>query len=247
MKKTYDVISDVHSCFIELTELLEKLGYQYESNKNVYIHPESDRKVVFVGDLISRGPYHLATIFLIRSMINEGLALCVRGNHDDKIKRFAEGKAVILRHGDDKTAEAIENCNTITKQEIIDFFSRMPYYLQLDNELVVVHAAFRNKMLEFEPFAKRCRDWALYGPVNKLMINGLPDRIDWAAERKVESPIIVCGHQVYNEPRYINGVWQIDTGCCFGGKLTSVSWPEQVITQVKAHGIYDNSKSEVNT
>ena len=47
-----DLIGDVHGHADELEELLRKLGYS--KNDKVYSHP--NRKVLFVGDYIDRGP-----------------------------------------------------------------------------------------------------------------------------------------------------------------------------------------------
>ena len=52
MQQGYDLIGDVHGCGITLIRLLEQMGY---SKKNgVYQHAK--RKVVFIGDIVDRGP-----------------------------------------------------------------------------------------------------------------------------------------------------------------------------------------------
>ncbi|MFO1021594.1 MAG: hypothetical protein U0903_12990 [Planctomycetales bacterium] len=48
----YDLIGDVHGYANELVALLEALGYRRTGG--VYAHPE--RKVIFLGDFIDRGP-----------------------------------------------------------------------------------------------------------------------------------------------------------------------------------------------
>jgi len=45
-----------------------------------YRHPS--RSVIFVGDLIDRGPRQLATVDLVRRMVEAGSARCVMGNHE---------------------------------------------------------------------------------------------------------------------------------------------------------------------
>lgn len=47
----YDVIGDIHGCYNELIELIEKLGYQ--NHDGDLSHPEG-RKLVFLGDLTDR-------------------------------------------------------------------------------------------------------------------------------------------------------------------------------------------------
>jgi Calcineurin-like phosphoesterase len=73
-----DVIGDVHGQFDKLVALLAHLGYR--DSGGAFRHP--DRSVVFVGDLIDRGPKQLATIDLVRRMVDAGSAQCVMGNHE---------------------------------------------------------------------------------------------------------------------------------------------------------------------
>jgi len=54
----YDIIGDIHGYADELTELLERLGY--DRRRGHYSHP--DRKAVFVGDFIDRGPQILEVL-----------------------------------------------------------------------------------------------------------------------------------------------------------------------------------------
>ncbi len=48
-----DIIGDVHGCYEELMELLDKLGYQFFDDE---IKNNQDRTLAFLGDLTDRGP-----------------------------------------------------------------------------------------------------------------------------------------------------------------------------------------------
>jgi hypothetical protein len=74
----YDVIGDVHGHAPKLRGLLEALGYR--ERDGAYEHPE--RRAVFVGDLIDRGPEQLETLRVARHMVDVGSALIVLGNHE---------------------------------------------------------------------------------------------------------------------------------------------------------------------
>src|SRR5476649_1487441 len=74
----YDLIGDIHGHADELVQLLEALGY--EKRKSVYGHPE--RKVIFLGDFIDRGPKIRQVLEIVRPMIEDGKALAVMGNHE---------------------------------------------------------------------------------------------------------------------------------------------------------------------
>src|SRR5215831_3160248 len=70
----FDIIGDVHGCVDELRTLLGKLGY--ESAGLGYAHPLG-RRVVFVGDLIDRGPGSVSVLEIALAMQASGVALSV--------------------------------------------------------------------------------------------------------------------------------------------------------------------------
>lgn len=74
----YDIIGDVHGCARTLKALLNKLGYQEENG--LYFYP--GRRLVFVGDIVDRGPRIRPTISLIKNLVEADLAYCVLGNHE---------------------------------------------------------------------------------------------------------------------------------------------------------------------
>src|SRR3954469_19199335 len=78
----FDIIGDVHGCFDELKQLMEKLGYGIEGTD--VLVPEG-RKAVFLGDLVDRGPRTPDVLKLVMRMVEEGKAICVPGNHDMKL------------------------------------------------------------------------------------------------------------------------------------------------------------------
>ena len=69
---------------------------------------------------------------------------------------------------------------------------------------------------------------------------GLPIRLDWARN---DSGVAtgVHGHVAEPDVRERNNVLCIDTGCCFGGHLTAMRWPERKLVQVPAHKEWFNS------
>src|SRR5882762_9052806 len=101
----FDIIGDVHGCFEELVELLTQLGYSIEKQTNedgspgFSVKPPEGRKLVFLGDLVDRGPKIPEVLRLTMSMVQDGAALCVPGNHDIKLMRKLRGKDVQITHG----------------------------------------------------------------------------------------------------------------------------------------------------
>ena len=96
----FDIIGDVHGCYDELVELLETLNYKIETvvdngeNFGLKISHAEDRKILFVGDLVDRGPNSPAVLKLVMSATKAKIAYCVCGNHDDKLHRKLKGKNV---------------------------------------------------------------------------------------------------------------------------------------------------------
>jgi hypothetical protein len=74
----YDIIGDIHGHAVKLEALLQKMGY--EKSKGYYYHPE--RKVLFIGDYIDRGPMIKETLCMVREMVENEAAIALLGNHE---------------------------------------------------------------------------------------------------------------------------------------------------------------------
>ncbi|TNC82744.1 MAG: serine/threonine protein phosphatase [Oleiphilus sp.] len=74
----YDLIGDVHGCALALERLLKKLGYQHV--RGCYRH--ESRKVIFVGDIVDRGPRIREALHIVKDMVDQGQAEIVLGNHE---------------------------------------------------------------------------------------------------------------------------------------------------------------------
>lgn len=241
MSERYDIIGDVHGCWEELSELMDKLGHQWDRSGATH-KPVGDRRIVFLGDIADRGHYSLACYAYAKLMVEAGYALWVMGNHDNKLMRWCDGRNVVKSHGLERTAREIEQAGA-DKRQIAGFLKRLPYHLKLDGgRLIAVHGAWCDELEGERPDSGKMRSWCLYAPTTgKKLPNGLPDRIDWVAQRKTadDSPWIAYGHQPYGEARIENRTVGIDTSCVFGGKLTALRWPEMELVSVQAKARYD--------
>ena len=63
----------------------------------------TDRFIVQLGDLSDHGPDSAGVLRVVMGMAASGAALCVPGNHDEKLARALDGKAVRAMHGLDGT------------------------------------------------------------------------------------------------------------------------------------------------
>src|SRR6266568_9486206 len=219
----FDIIGDVHGCFDELMELLTKLGYETGKSAGAWHHPEG-RKMVFVGDLVDRGPKIPEVVRLVMDSVNFGSALCVPGNHDMKFMRKIWGKDVQITHGlADSLAqfEAYEQHYRGFSRIAADFIHKLvSHYLLDDGKLVVAHAGMKETMQGCGSGA--VREFALFGETTGETDEfGLPVRYNWAAEYR-GAAAVVYGHTPVPEPEWLNRTINIDTGCVFGGKLTAL-------------------------
>src|SRR6185369_11282572 len=70
----FDIIGDVHGCFDELAALLHGLGHPVDET-SFTLQPSNGRKVVFVGDLVDRGPKIPQVLKLVMNAVASGAAL----------------------------------------------------------------------------------------------------------------------------------------------------------------------------
>jgi protein phosphatase len=233
-KGPFDIIGDIHGCYDELIELLDKLGYVTTNGETVV--PPADRKAIFLGDLVDRGPKTPEVLNLVMSMVAAGAALCVPGNHDMKLLRKLRGKNVQITHGLAETLQQLEAVPELLPaiEKFID--SLVGHYVLDEGRLVVAHAGMKERYIGRA--SGRVREFALYGDTTGETDEfGLPVRYNWAGEYRGFAHI-VYGHTPVPEADWLNRTINIDTGCVFGGKLTALRWPEKEIVFVPAKQAY---------
>lgn len=238
----FDIIGDVHGCAGELVALLGTLGYSISlSGDGVGRRAESSvpcgRKAIFVGDLVDRGPHSPDVLRIVMAMTAASQALAVLGNHDAKFLRLLDGRQVNLSHGLDRTVAQFAAEPRSYFESIRSFIETIPNYVWLaGGAIAVAHAGIKAEMLGTTSAA--VRSFCLYGETSGETDDfGLPVRYHWAAEYEGKTSIIY-GHTPVPEAEWVNNTLCIDTGCCFGGKLTALRWPEMEIVSVPAAKVY---------
>ena len=230
----FDVIGDVHGCLPELRDLLTRLGYRVDGGK---VTPPPGRRAVFLGDLVDRGPDSAGTLRLVMDMVAAGSALWVAGNHDERLGRALEGRAIKVQHGLDGTLAGLDAAGEAFRAEVRAFLAEQVSHLVLDGgRLVVAHAGLPERYQGRE--SNRVTRFTLYGDVDgRTDERGLPVRRDWAARYRGAARV-VYGHTPVAAPVWIHGTLNIDTGCVFGGALTALRYPELELVQVPARAQY---------
>ncbi len=148
----YDLIGDIHGYASKLKQLLALLGY--EERDGCYRHPE--RKVIFVGDFIDRGPEIMETLRVVRTMVEQGSALAVMGNHEYNAicyhTRDANGE-FLRPHTERKTAPHRATLEQIAEPfpeiwaDYLKWFQTLPLFLDL-GKMRVVHACWDGASIE---------------------------------------------------------------------------------------------------
>jgi hypothetical protein len=141
----YDLIGDIHGHSDELIQLLEALGYR--KHGTTYAH--SERKVIFLGDFIDRGPKIREVLEIVRPMVDEGKALAVMGNHElNALAYHTEvpgSPGEFLRRRSEKNVhqhrKTIEQLKPAELQSYLEWFRTLPLWLDLDG-IRIVHACW---------------------------------------------------------------------------------------------------------
>jgi hypothetical protein len=232
------VIGDVHGCLEELDELLASLA----------VRRHRDR-LVFLGDLVDRGPDPVGVVRRVRELGAE----CLHGNHEDKHVRWARHQARARREpgyrNPMRSMRAEEQAaNARLRDDDIAWLASLPAFLDL-GDWIAVHAGIEpGRPLHAQKRAALCRvRWVDH---RGLMSTGndateQPEgSVRWAEAWRGPQHV-VYGHHVLSREmplvdRREDGVecWALDTGCCFGGRLSALVLPERTLVQVEARAQY---------
>jgi protein phosphatase len=231
----FDIVGDVHGCHDELVELLTTLGYVADPEA-AFRHPDG-RTAVFLGDVVDRGPETAQVLRTVMSMVGAGTALCVPGNHENKLVKALQGRNVQVSHGLGETLAQLERESAAFRAATLAFLDGLVSHLVLDDrKLVVAHAGMRREMQGRASGAVRA--FALYGDTTGETDEfGLPVRYPWAQDYRGEA-MVVYGHTPTPVPMWVNNTICIDTGCVFGGSMTALRYPEKQLVSVPARRTY---------
>lgn len=212
-------IGDVHGCLDELQALLKKCDYR------------PGDLVVFLGDLVSKGPDSISVV----QMAREIGAIGVRGNHDFEVIRWHQA----IKSGADAPIIGSEHFQIASGLGALDlkWLHSLPWYIS-SRELnaLFVHAGFVSGIR--------------LGKQNpRLMMNMrsiLPDGTvtskffsNWPWSRLWDGPqTVLFGHDADRGLQQYEHAIGLDTGCVYGGRLTACILPEKRLVSVSAKREY---------
>lgn len=217
---TYYAIGDVHG---EIEKLLRMLDYVREDARRL----GAAHKIVFLGDLIDRGPDSRGVMQLAMDASKSGEAIVVKGNHEAlMLHAYRERESIGIYHwavnGGDETIASYKRANgdhddwrdAIDAHHLYFVRSLATIFRDEDRGLVFVHAG-----IDPRTFPDCEEEIYLWTRSHKFFDPGR-----WPRRPELDGILVVHGHTPTNDfephlgPRRVN----VDTGACYGGSLTSV-------------------------
>ena len=209
MRKTF-VIGDIHGCFQEFLNLLEKINYN-----------KQDIRLILTGDLINRGPRSLDALEWVRREAAE----TVKGNHEHA---FAE--AVLKGRPLSPSLNRLKEEMGGRAEEWARRLRALPLYIE-ERDFIVVHAG----LVPGEPPGKSrpellmtIRTWD--GKGEDVNNKSCPPWHSFYKKKK----LVIYGHWAEQGLRVSENTIGLDSGCVYGGRLSGVFLPERRIVQTPA-------------
>jgi len=203
LKDTF-VIGDVHGCYNTLKRLIQKLPKK--------------ANLVFVGDLCDRGNFSKDVIdFVVKNDY-----LCVKGNHEHLMQTYIQNAldkndlsskwASRSGWGGKQTIKSYKGESKLLKKHL-KWIDKLPLYLET-KDFFITHGFGL-------PYYKRKDEKYLHA----LFVNRIDDSThmkDWEDFRAYKV-INIFGHCNFQEVLRGKNYICIDTGCCYGKKLTAIN------------------------
>ena len=233
-KERVILIGDVHGCLDELNDLLDACAFDAATDT-----------VILVGDLVNKGPKSVGVVAAAR----ERGFYAVRGNHDDSCLFAREKRDADRTRGDTPAADDKYSYTDSFSAEDLLYLRNLPYTLSLpSHKAIVVHAglvpgvpldkqdlAGMYTQRNLVPCGTSCGD-DLAGMYT--WSDGTKKGVPWAGEWPSDQPHVFFGHDAKRGLQQHTHATGLDTGCCYGKKLSAMILPERRLVQVPAREVY---------
>ena len=216
MSRRTIIIGDIHGCYDELCELLDRVG------------PTTSDRVISVGDLIVKGEKNREVLDLFS--VDERFSAVI-GNHDRALLRYWRGEAVKLKESQERTRVELEP----DRERYSAYLNSLPFMIDLGTHLVV-HAGVRPGIALKDQAEEDLTELRTLGEDRTSRV-GLP----WY-EVYDGDQVVLFGHWPASQPRRAPRAIGLDTGCVYGYQLTAYIIEADNFISVKARRDYASPK-----
>jgi serine/threonine protein phosphatase 1 len=234
-------IGDVHGRLDLLTPLLEKI------DADIRTRPSGEHLLVFLGDLIDRGPDSRAVVELVRKdPIANARIVRLKGNHEDCLVRGLRGEPKVLS---DWLGFGGYECAQSYGVEIGALFGREPEEIEpiIAQAIPPAHIDFLDSFIDSARFGDYLLVHAGIRPGVPLEQQS-PQDMRWIRSEFLQSEIdpgfvVVHGHSITTDVDERPNRICIDTGAYRSGLLTAI-WIEGAARgyiQVRGQGMLENA------
>jgi hypothetical protein len=228
--KKVTVIGDIHGCYDELNELLDRIDWS-----------PSNHILILTGDLIDRGPKIKETLMFA---MNTSSVYSLMSNHEQKLLRYIQGRHVQIT----SLSKTIQQCGEafLRDPSFLKWLESLPWIVRYADNSYVVHAGIRPD----RPIYKQQKDHCIYirtwNPKTKKISSEGKD--PWwyeypylySSQRHHSAPSIKIffGHQRHDKAWVSHWACALDGGVVFGGTLRAYIENEGII-EIKAKTAYE--------
>lgn len=211
------VIGDIHGCYIELLQLMEKIG------------PDINDLIITVGDFMDRGPGSWDTAIYIK---NSTRFFSVLGNHERRIMGVIHGTS----HAAWSQLQSLAKISEDQHNAWALYFGKLPAVIE-SPQAIITHARLdpARTLQNQDPFHTSGTEKVRI-PLDE---KGIPFWYhEWQAKYKTVKPICI-GHVRYERVLLDDrGLYALDTGAVRGGLLTALILPEKQLISVPVANHY---------
>ena len=219
------IIGDVHNCADELRQIILR-------------NPKCE--YICVGDLFDRGTNGVK----VWELIHKHSIKCTRGNHEQKMIDYFEGRKDYLPH---HYYQFLNRFSEVYKlEDLYEFIRNLPLIIKLDESSLVTHGG-----IDLENPWNPNLSANVYGrwDPNKKVPRDIDSEECWW-NLYSHKTLVYYGHVVADTIRYRNGLLEhtnsvgLDTGAVHGGHLSAICHETKQTTVIKSKNYYAEVKGQ---
>jgi serine/threonine protein phosphatase 1 len=256
------VIGDIHGALLSLQDVLKKCNYDADNDK-----------LIFVGDYVDGWGQSAEVVDYLIGIYNKAhfnykgdeKVIFIRGNHDVWCQRWLNnGEAPIMwtQQGGQSTLDSYVRTALLVEQSHKDFFNNLKdWHIDKDNRLYI-HGGWAYQEDKFPNSAKYKTSVGLECHWDRTLLAGAASAShggrhnDNVFNATKDFKEVFIGHTATKNyfPLQLCNLWDIDTGCGWGGKLTAMDvdtkeywqsdFSKDLYPDERGRGVYDRNKQK---